>query len=72
MALYLFQQKYLLDRYINPRGDFFDEIGFSHKYFNHKMPMHHLDIIKIIVYHTIIKKELDDKHETYTNKKLTM
>lgn len=49
MILYLFELRHRLNCYINPHGDFFDRIKSSHRYFDHKMFMYQLDIIKIVV-----------------------
>lgn len=72
MALYLFELKHLVDRCINSHRDFFDKVGSSHRYFDHKTPMYRLDIIEIITYHKIIEKELGYKYEVYTDKKRTI
>lgn len=68
MTLYLFKLRHLLHCCINLCGDFFDEIGSSHKYFDHKIPMHQPGIVEIVVYRKIKKKRLYDKHEAYNNK----
>lgn len=72
MALYLFQLRYLLNCCINLYKDFFDEIRFSHRYFDHKMLMYQPAIVKIIIYYRKIDKKLDDKHKVYTNRKYPM
>lgn len=70
IALYLFKLKHLLDYYINPHRDFFDEIKSSHRYINHKMSIYQPNIIELIVYCKIRKNnKLGDKHELYNDKK---
>lgn len=72
MALYLFELRHLLNRYINPYRDFFDKIKFSHRYFDYKTPMHQSDIVETIVYYRIIKMERGDKYKAYKCKKRTV
>lgn len=69
ITLYLFKLRYLLDCYINPHKDFFNEIGFSPRYFDHKTLIHQSGIIEIIIYYRIIEKKLGDKYEVYSNQK---
>ncbi len=68
IALYLFKLKHLLDC-INLYRDFFNKIGSSYKYLNYKMFIYQPNIVEIIIYYKIIKKQLGDKYEVYNNKK---
>lgn len=72
MALYLPELKHLLTHYINPHGDFFDEIGFSHTSFDHKKLKHQLDIAEMVIYHKIVKTELWANNKACNNKKHAM
>lgn len=66
--LYQFKLSHLLNHCINSRKDFFDEIKFSYKYFDYKILLYELSIVKIIVYYKIIEKKLGDKYEICINK----
>lgn len=64
IALYLLKLKYLLDYYINLYSDFFNKIKSSHIYFDHMLLKHQLNIVEIMIYYKIIKKnfEIEIKH----------
>lgn len=68
IVLYLFESKHLLDNYINLYRDLFDQIKSSPTYFDYMQSTHQADIIQIIVYYKIVKKELSDKTKAYNNK----
>lgn len=72
MGLYLLESKQLLYHYTNLPEDFSDKIRSNHIYFDHMRPKHLPDIVKITVYHEIVKKELFDKNKVYNNKKRTI
>lgn len=72
MDLYLLKPKHLLYYYTNLLKDFSNKIRFYHICFDHIWPKHQLDIIEIIVYYKIVKKELFNKNKVYNNKKSAM
>lgn len=72
MNLYLLKPKHLLYHYTNLLGDFSDKIRFHHISYDHIWSKHQPDIIEIIIYYKIVKKELFDKNRVYNNKKSTM
>lgn len=69
IALYLLKLKHLLDHYVNLLRDFFDKIGSSHIYFDHKRPKHQPNITKIIFYYKIVKTGLCANNKACNNKK---
>ena len=69
LALFLPELTHLLTYYINLYRDFFDRIGSSQTYFDHKRPKHQLNIAEKVVYHKIVITELCANNKAYNNKR---